>query len=180
MLGSRTPSGQSSNRWQQQADCQAPTSSRDRRVWYSRDVEDLYSRSSVSMTVGCSVWGQKGTFRVFLATNLTHMAVVARSEVISVETNVEYELGSFFSSVYPCPPNDIKAITVKRPKCAPVSDKIRAYGQGKPVSGHHYRVPSNTTRGLHPIFTTCSLQLNHPKYSVSFNLKKPVMVRLHW
>ena len=82
------------------------------------------------MTVGCSVWGQKGTFRVFLATDLTHMAVVARSDVISVETNVEYELGSFFSSVYPCPPNDIKTITVKRPKCAPVSDKIRAYGQG--------------------------------------------------
>ena len=60
------------------------------------------------------------------------MGVIARSQEISVETNVEYSLDSFFSSIYPCPQNDIKTITLKRPKCAPLSDKIRAYGQGNP------------------------------------------------
>ena len=116
----------------QQGDCQAPTDggSDNKRVWFSKEVRNFFLDSTIAVRIKCSIWGQPGIFRIFLRTNLTHMAVVARSAPILVDLNLEYKLDSFFTAIYPCQPNDNKVITVKRPKCAPLSDKVRAYGQG--------------------------------------------------
>ena len=45
--------------------------------------------------------------------------------------NTEYKLGSYFSAVLPCVEKDIKTLTVERPYCAPVADKVRVFGQGE-------------------------------------------------
>ncbi len=74
---------------------------------------------------------QEGVFRVFLTTDLTHAAIVERSAPIRVTTNREYHLGSFFSTVFPCPNDVVRPLTVRRPECARSSDKIRVYGHGK-------------------------------------------------
>ena len=58
----------------------------------------------------------------------------ARSNQIQVMINTEYHLGSYFSSILPCVQNDIKTLTVQRPYCAPMSDKVRAFGQGKQIT----------------------------------------------
>ena len=118
---------------QANADCQVPTSLHSPKVWFTSEIGNLYTQSSFKVQIQCSVWGQPGTYRMFLRTNLTHMAVVSRSQAIIVDASPEYKLGSYFSSIFPCPPNDIKTITVRRPKCSPLSDKIRAYGQSREI-----------------------------------------------
>ena len=60
---------------------QAPTSHKDKRIWFSRRIPQLYSRSSVRVNINCSTWGKEGTFRVFLRTNLTHMAVIGSIDI---------------------------------------------------------------------------------------------------
>ena len=113
-------------------DCQAPSDDADRRLWASRGVHNLYRRSSVNLNLNCSTWGQPGTFRLFLRTNLSHAAVVARSAPITVVVNPDYEIKSVDSQfVLPCLKNDIKPFSVRRPACAAVNDKIRVYGQGE-------------------------------------------------
>jgi hypothetical protein len=59
--------------------------------------------------------------------------MIARSGPIQVTINTDYKLGSYFSSILPCVNNDIKTLTVQRPDCAPLSDKVRAFGQGKHI-----------------------------------------------
>lgn len=112
--------------------CQLPSKKDDPRVWYNVDLSHfLYTKSSFVETFNCSLWGQEGIFQVFLTTDLTHASIVERSSPIRVRTNQEYNLESYFSStVLPCPPQDIRAIKVRRPQCAGVDDKIRVYGQG--------------------------------------------------
>ena len=115
-------------------DCQAPTSLEDTRVWFLQEMRNIYTQSSWVIQVDCSVWGSEGVFRVFLRTNLTHMGIIARSKPITVVTNTEYNLGVMdFGSIYPCPNQDVRPVTVTRPQCAPESDKVRAYGQGKEI-----------------------------------------------
>ncbi len=113
-------------------DCQAPNPPSSR-IWYSRPITDLYRRASFSATLDCSVWGQSGTFRVFLRANLTHSGVVARSEAVRVESNPEYAISSPEAQfVLPCVGRDnVRALEVGRPKCSGVQDRIRVYGQGK-------------------------------------------------
>ena len=114
------------------ADCQAPSDDADRRLWATHRVHNLYRRSSVNLNLNCSTWGQPGTFRLFLRTNLSHAAVVARSAPITVVVNPDYEIKSADSQfVLPCLKNDIKPFSVRRPACAAVNDKIRVYGQGE-------------------------------------------------
>ena len=80
----------------------------------------------------CSTWGQPGTFRLFLRTNLSHASVVARSPPITVVVNPDYDIASADSQfVLPCLKNDIKPFSVRRPACAALNDKIRVYGQGE-------------------------------------------------
>ena len=113
-------------------DCQAPSDDADRRLWATHRVHNLYRRSSVNLNLNCSTWGQPGTFRLFLRTNLSHAAVVARSAPITVVVNPDYEIKSVDSQfVLPCLKNDIKPFSVRRPACAAVNDKIRVYGQGE-------------------------------------------------
>ena len=61
---------------------QAPTSHGDSRVWFSKRIPNLYSRSSHRITINCAVWGERGTFRVFLRTNLTHMGVIGKLQYL--------------------------------------------------------------------------------------------------
>ena len=77
-------------------DCQAPTEdsedAKSKRVWFSQDVPSLYRRPSFSVTLNCSVWGQSGTFRLFLRTNLSHAAVVARSDAVQVKPSQAFKV----------------------------------------------------------------------------------------
>lgn len=112
--------------------CQLPTKKDDPRVWHHVAINHfLYTKSSFVVQLNCSVWGQEGVFRVFLTTDLSHAAIVERSAPIEVRTNREYRLDSYFSTVLPCSDNDIRALSVQRPRCAGPSDKVRVYGQGK-------------------------------------------------
>ena len=61
---------------------QAPTSHGDSRVWFSKRIPNLYSRSSHRITINCAVWGERGAFRVFLRTNLTHMGVIGKLQYL--------------------------------------------------------------------------------------------------
>jgi hypothetical protein len=113
-------------------DCQAPTDDGDRRLWTTHHIQNIYRKSSFSVNLNCSTWGQPGTFRLFLRTNLSHASVVARSAAIRVVVNPDYKVKSVDSEfVLPCLKNDIKPFSVSRPACAAVDDKIRVYGQGK-------------------------------------------------
>ncbi len=113
-------------------DCQAPSDDSDRRLWLTHRVGNLYRRSSFTLNLNCSTWGQPGVFRLFLRTNLSHTSVVARSSPIVVHVNPDYKVESVDSQfVLPCLKNDIKPFSVRRPACAAVDDKIRVYGQGK-------------------------------------------------
>ncbi len=67
------------------------------RLWFSLPVPSLYLRPSFSATLPCSVWGQSGTFRVFLrVVTSAHQPqdpeeeVVARSRPIRVDANPVY------------------------------------------------------------------------------------------
>lgn len=129
----------------QEQDCQMPTLPKSgdlkdqieqgngrNRVWYSHPIDDLFGRSSFSVTLNCSVWGQSGTFRLFLATNLSHSAVISRSEAIQIEPNSDFSIQSLESQfVFPCLNQDIKPLEVRRPQCDGLNDRIRVYGQGK-------------------------------------------------
>ena len=115
-------------------DCQAPTSLNDPRVWFTQEMGNIYTKSSWVIPIDCKVWGSEGIFRIFLRTNLTHMGIFARSRPITVITNTEYDLGVIdFGSIYPCPNKDVRPVTVTRPQCSPIADKIRAYGQSKEI-----------------------------------------------
>ena len=112
-------------------DCQAPTAPEDKRLWLSLPIDNLYRKSSLTLQLNCSVWGQSGTFRLFLRTNLSHASVVTRSAAILVKDNPGYAVRSEESQyVFPCLRNDIKPFSVIRPKCASDRDKLRVYGQG--------------------------------------------------
>lgn len=113
-------------------DCQAPTDPGDKRIWASLTMDNLYRKASVALSINCSTWGQSGTFRLFLRTNLSHAAIVARSSAIVVRDNPGYGLKSEEAQfIFPCLENDIKPFSVVRPKCASDRDKVRVYGQGK-------------------------------------------------
>ena len=102
-----------------------------KKIWYKSSIGHfLYQKSSFVHRLNCSVWGQEGTFALFLETNLKHAAVIERSAPIKVKTNREYHLESYSTTVFPCGKNDILPITLRRPKCAGKSDKVRVYGQG--------------------------------------------------
>ncbi len=101
-------------------------------MWFSRELGNLYRKASFSVTLNCSLWGQSGTFRVFLRTNLSHAAVVARSDAIRVDQNSAYAVRSLESQfVLPCLGEDIKPLAVDRPRCSGLRDRIRVYGQGE-------------------------------------------------
>ena len=103
-----------------------------RKIWYKSSIGHfLYQKSSFVQHLNCSVRGQEGTFVLFLETDLTHAAVIERSAPIKVKTNREYHLESYADTVFPCRKNDILPISLRRPKCAGQSDKVRVYGQGK-------------------------------------------------
>ena len=113
--------------------CQLPSSSRDHehRIWHRVSAPHfLYQQSSFEIELNCSVWGQEGIFRVFLTTDLSHAAIIERSGPIRVQTNREYSLQSDFSTIFPCPSDDIKPLNVRRPRCAGNDDKVRVYSQG--------------------------------------------------
>ena len=113
-------------------DCQAPSQPDDGRIWMSHPVENLYLRPSFAVNLNCSVWSSSGVFRLFLRTNLSHAAVIARSPAVSVSVNREYSVSSPEADfVLPCLREDVKPVFVRRPKCAANNDKIRVYGQGK-------------------------------------------------
>ena len=46
--------------------------------------------------------GEEGSFRVFLATNLTSSQVIGSSSIIKVVNNRNFGLDSFFTAVLPC------------------------------------------------------------------------------
>ena len=73
--------------------------------------------------LNCSLWGEAGSFRVFLTTNLTSSRVISSSAVIRVVGNRKFGLDSFFSAVLPCQPGKFKRyyhkilIVVMRSRC---------------------------------------------------------------
>ena len=104
----------------------------EQRIWHKESIGHfLYQKSSFLHRLNCSVWGQEGTFALFLETNLEHAAIVERSAPIRVKTNREYSLESYASTVFPCRKNDILPIALRRPQCAGNADKVRVYSQGK-------------------------------------------------
>ena len=132
----RTPQG-SSEKSEKEKDCQAPAAmkvadDRSRRLWWSMPVANLFRRSSFTVTLNCSVWGQSGTFRLFLRTNLSHAGIVARSAPIRVGVNRDYQVKNVEAPfVLPCVGDDVKVVEVRNPRCADANDRIRVYGQGQ-------------------------------------------------
>ncbi|CAB4069890.1 unnamed protein product [Lepeophtheirus salmonis] len=122
-------------------DCQI---SNEAKIWYSYTLPpNFYQRAAMEVSINCSYWGQEGTYRTFLRTDLTHVPIIARSKPIVVERNPVYRLSTNYKSIYPCLENDIKPINVERPFCASGSDRIQVYGQAYSLSGNNLIVPSS-------------------------------------
>jgi len=104
-----------------------------RRVWYSKEVSDIYRRSSFSVTLDCSVWGRAGTYRLFLvASNTSHAAIVTRSEPIRVEAAGVTVTSPESHFALPCRAGDVRPLLVDGPRCPAARDRVRVYGQGEP------------------------------------------------
>eukprot|EP00094_Tigriopus_californicus_P002139 TCALIF_02062-PA protein Name:"Similar to thbs1 Thrombospondin-1 (Xenopus laevis)" AED:0.16 eAED:0.09 QI:0/0.83/0.57/0.85/1/1/7/160/1139 len=129
-------------------ECQAPNSLVSQndtlnRVWWSHPVPNLYRKSSFTVTLNCSVWGQSGTFRLYLRTNLSLASVVARSSAIRVHENRDFQIKNEEAPfVLPCLTNDAKAISVRSPHCSSSHDSIKVFGQGIRSVGNGNLVPS--------------------------------------